>query len=136
MKAKNVGATVENNPSLPVFHYGYPETVAGFIKRERWHGKEDFQTWGSFISSKVGIAAFGNTLLATLSLLSCLLNASLVPFFIYLLLMLMVSSLLTLYKFDKKKVTSLFKTSCIFYLYLCGRSLALIDRLKNFFSRA
>lgn len=136
MKAKNIGAKVQNNPSLPVYHYGYPETVSGFIKRERWHGKEDFQTWNSFLSSKVGLAAFGNIFLAATSILFCLFQASLNPIVIYFLLMLAASLFLTLYKFDRAQIASLFKTSFIFYLYLCGRSLALIDRLKDLLKSA
>lgn len=136
MKAKEINAIVKNNPKLPVFHYGYPDTISGFIKRERWHGKEDFQTWNSFLSSKVGLAAFGNIILAITSILFCLLYTSLIPIAIYLLFMFAISLALTLYKFDKKKVTSLFKTSCIFYLYLYGRSLALIDRLKDLLKSA
>lgn len=136
MKAKNIEAIVQNEPKLPVYHYGYPETVSGFIKRERWHGKEDFQSWNSFISSKVGIAASGNFFLAISAILFSLLYASLSPVVSYFIFMLSISILLTLYKFDRKQVTSLLKTSCIFYLYLCGRSLALIDRLKDFFKSA
>jgi len=131
MKAKSIGAVVKNNPDLPVYHFGYPETVSGFIKRERWHGKEDFQSWNSFMVSKVGIAAAGNCLLAISAMLSSLFFASLAPTITYFILMLSISILLTLYKFDRKQVTSLLKTSSIFYLYLCSRSLALIDRMKD-----
>lgn len=131
MKAKHVNATVHNSTNLPVYHYGYPETISGFINRERWHGKEDFQSWNSFIVSKVGIAAAGNCFLAISALVLCLFNLSLSPLITYAMLMLCVSVLLTLYKFDRTHVISLVKTSCIFYLYLCGRSLALIDRLKD-----
>lgn len=136
MKAKNAGASIQNNSKLPVYHYGYPDTVSGFIKRERWHGKEDFQSWSSFTGSKVGIAAAGNVFLAITAILMCLFTFSLNSIFSYFSVMLTISILLTLYKFDKKQVTSVIKTSCIFYLYLCGRSLALIDRLKDLFKNA
>ena len=136
MKAKHIGALIQNEPMLPVYHYGYPDNLRDFIRRERWHGKEDFQTWQSFVSSKVALAATGNLVLGALSLSCSLINLSLSYVLLYFLVMFIISLVLTIYKFDRTKVTSLVKTSFIFYLYLCGRSLSLIDRLKDILKTA
>lgn len=131
MKAKAVNATLVNNPKLPVYHYGYPEKVQGFIARERWHGREDFETWESFTASKVGIAAAGNLVLAITALIASILCLSTVFLGIYFVFMMLICSALTAYKFELSKVRLFPVTAGIFYLYLVGRSLALIDRLAS-----
>ena len=136
MKAKAAGASLINEPKLPVIHYGYPNTYEGFIRRERWHGKEDFQSWKSFLSSKVAIAATGNLLLGLAAIINSLISASIKPILSYAIVMTVISIALSLYKFDKNKITSLAKTAFVFYLYLCGRSLSLVDRLRDLFKPA
>lgn len=131
MKAIDAGATLNNEPKLAVYHYGYPDTIKGFIRRERWHGKEDFQTWKSFFVSKVALAASGNLFLGLVALTKTLLSFKFSYLVSYFFVMAATSLFLTLYKFDRKKIHSLSKTAFIFYLYLCGRSLSLVDRLKE-----
>jgi len=131
MKAKACNADLVNNPKLPVYHFGYPEKIQDFIARERWHGREDFETLQSFSESKVGIAAAGNLLLAIIALLTSLVILNFAFIGIYFLLMLLICVALTAYKFERKKVRSFPVTAGIFYLYLTGRSLALIDRLRS-----
>ena len=136
MKAKATGAKLQNEPNLPVYHYGYPNNLKGFLKRERWHGKEDFQSWQSFFASKVALAASGNLVLGVSAVISSISTMKLTPIISYLIVMCIVSTALTLYKFDREKISSIPKTAFIFYLYLCGRSLSLIDRLKDLFKSA
>jgi glycosyltransferase involved in cell wall biosynthesis len=131
MKAKACGASLVNNPKLAVYHYGYPETFTGFMARERWHGREDFETWKSFSESKVGIAAAGNLGLAIAALLSTAISLSLLYAIAYILTMAIICSGLTAYKFDTNKIKSFPKTAFIFYLYLTGRSMSLVDRLRS-----
>jgi len=127
MKAVKSGGLLKNNPELPVIHLGYPQTIKSFVARERWHGREDFETWASFANSKVGWAAAFNLLLFIAVFLSVMLTVSITPLVSYFFVMAAASFLLTLYKFKTFK-SGILQTSIIFYVYLCGRSLALIDR--------
>lgn len=40
-------------------HLGYPRTLAGFIRREMWHGEGDFRSWAAFGGSPVAIIGVG-----------------------------------------------------------------------------
>ncbi len=135
MKAKATGAELINNPDLPVIHTGYPRTLAAFIRRERWHGREDFETWVSFFESKVGWAAAFNLILLLLVAGYSVMTMSLWPVLLFFIVMFIVSLLLTLYKFRAIKLAGLIQTTTVFFIYLCGRSLAIVDRLlgRQFF---
>ncbi len=134
-KAKLAHATIINNSKLSVFHYGYPTTLSGFIARERWHGKEDFISFQSFVSSKVAIITCA-TLLVTLLLIGLLLLTLNAVYLLPLLLFLATTSVaLTLVKFGRGKVIALAPTAFIFVLYLIGRSLSLFDRLMGLTKR-
>lgn len=129
MKAKAAGAELKNNPDLPVIHTGYPRTLLTFIKRERWHGREDFETWNSFSESKVGWAAAFNLVLFFLSVSCSTITMALWPVLIFFAVMFLVSLLLTVYKFRPIKLAGLVPAAVVFFIYLCGRSLAIVDRL-------
>ncbi|VAW87011.1 hypothetical protein MNBD_GAMMA16-583 [hydrothermal vent metagenome] len=131
MKAKSAGAFMKNNIDLPVIHLGYPKTIKDFINRERWHGREDFETWSSFADSKVGWAAAFNLLFFVTAIFSVIIIVNLYPLVSYFIIILMISIALTAYKFKASDGGSLLPTAAIFYVYLCGRSLALIDRFTN-----
>jgi glycosyltransferase involved in cell wall biosynthesis len=51
MRAKAKGVSVINNPNLLVIHKGYPKTLIAFIRREKWHGVQDFSNLQSFLKS-------------------------------------------------------------------------------------
>jgi glycosyltransferase involved in cell wall biosynthesis len=127
-KAIRAGATIDNNPALVAVHDGYPETIAGFIQRERWHGRQDVQSLSLFMDSKIAWIASFNLILLISSFCITMLNLYLGTI-IYLLLMYVVSLLLTIYKFGFKKINYMLIMPVIFYLYLCGRSLAIVDRV-------
>ncbi|MCG6939543.1 MAG: glycosyltransferase [Gammaproteobacteria bacterium] len=127
-KATKAGAVIRDNPELIVTHDGYPQTIAGFIQRERWHGGQDFSSWQSFVESKIAWVALLNLVLFAVALVLSVTESYLaLPG--YLIIMYAVSFLLTVYKFGFKKIDYMFVMPLIFYLYLCGRSLALLDRL-------
>lgn len=129
IKAKAAGASIKNNPQLPVIHLGYPQTIKQFIRRERWHGREDFETLSSFISSKIGWIATFHLLFLICAFLAIFTTSSILPPLIsYFLGMYLVSIALTLYKFNLPNKGTLFQTAAIFYVYIWGRTLALIDR--------
>lgn len=127
-KARAVGAVVRNNADLVAIHDGYPQTWIGFIQRERWHGGQDFETWHSFKESKIAWFGALNLILLLVSLVFCLFDTC-AALLIYLFTMYLISIFLTLYKFGIKRIAYMLVMPVIFYAYLCGRSLALLDKL-------
>lgn len=129
-KAAGVGAVIYNDPALVVLHDGYPETLTDFVRRERWHGRQDVASWWQFLQSKIAWFASLNLILFLLALVATLAGVYLaLPS--YFIIMYGVSFMLTIYKFGFKKINSMLVMPVIFYFYLCGRSLALIDRLTG-----
>jgi glycosyltransferase involved in cell wall biosynthesis len=127
-KATKAGAVIHDNPDLVVMHDGYPDSLAGFIQRERWHGRQDVKNMRLFLDSKIAWFASLNLILFTVAVVKTLAGASLaLP--AYLILMYAISFLLTVYKFGLKKLKYMLIMPVIFYFYLCGRSLALVDRM-------
>jgi glycosyltransferase involved in cell wall biosynthesis len=52
-KAKNAGGEIYNNPKLLAIHKRYPKSVISFLRRERWHGYQDFRTLKDIFSSRL-----------------------------------------------------------------------------------
>ena len=129
-KATAAGAVIHNDPSLVVMHDGYPETLFGFVQRERWHGRQDVESWQLFLDSKIAWFASLNLILLLAAVVATLMGYFLaLP--LYFMVMYGVSLLLTIYKFGLKKINYMLIMPVIFYFYLCGRSLALVDRLTG-----
>jgi glycosyltransferase involved in cell wall biosynthesis len=130
MKAKAVGAELVNNKKLSVIHHGYPRTIGAFIRRERWHGSEDVQSLASFKASKMAWLATLQLSLLVLCIVALLIGEFMVlPF--YILFSFVFCLALTVFKFRPIEWRAWLLTPCIFYLYLCGRGLALVDRIRS-----
>ena len=125
------GATITPKPELPVLHLGYPDTLKDFMRRESWHGSEDFMTMDSFIKSKTAwVAAFNLfALVLTLLLIGVLLNPSIA--LTYLISLYLGAVVLSLYKFGPLQPIRLAQTAVVFIFYICGRSLAAAQVLSN-----
>jgi glycosyltransferase involved in cell wall biosynthesis len=51
------GGSIVLDVRLRVEHLGFPRTLGMFLKREMWHGRSDFRSVSSILSSRVAIAA-------------------------------------------------------------------------------
>jgi len=129
-KATIAGAVIRNNPDLVVMHDGYPDSLTGFVQRERWHGRQDAETFCSFLASKIAWFASLNLMLFLIAL-GLTLSGMYIAIPVYFVLMYAVSFFLTVYKFGVKKINYMLIMPVIFYFYLWGRSLALLDRLTG-----
>jgi glycosyltransferase involved in cell wall biosynthesis len=129
IRATQCGAFITPNHHLKVIHEGYPVTYAQFIKRERWHGREDFKTVTSLLKSKVALVIFLHLLIFIFSLLISVSTEIMFGVLSYVISMTSLSILLTAYKFKLSTVNSLIKTSFIHYLYIIGRTCSLLDRV-------
>lgn len=129
MKAHAINSPIIQCDAIPVIHVGYPTSISGFINRERWHGREDFMTMRSFVQSKVAwVAAFNLFLFTTCATLTVLLTNIFIMAF-YFALMYMISFTLSVVKFRSKEIFSLVNTAIVFYLYITGRTISLLDRI-------
>ncbi len=131
VKAKSAGAEIIPNFELITIHDGYPKTLKQFVQRERWHGREDFESLGSIATSKVALVAVFNLTFAALALISSLILLSPIGIIVYLLAMFVISQALTTMKFKTINFNLLSHTSLIHFCYFWGRSFAFIDRLTG-----
>jgi glycosyltransferase involved in cell wall biosynthesis len=129
IRATKLGAFITPNSSLKVFHEGYPTTYTQFIKRERWHGREDFKSVSSLIESKVALIVCFHLLIFISSIIISLSIEVIFGILSYLISMTFLSFSLTIYKFNLSAVSSLIKTSLIHYLYIIGRTCSLLDKV-------
>ena len=53
LRAQRNGAMIRCDKQLHAVHMGYPNDLGHFFRRERWHGKGNFQTWKQITSSKI-----------------------------------------------------------------------------------
>jgi glycosyltransferase involved in cell wall biosynthesis len=135
MRAKEAGAQISPKSELKVIHYGYPTTIKQFIKRERWHGREDFKTISTILKSKIALVTLFHLSILTVSLLQIINSSFLEGIMLYLLFMVITTIPLTLYKFKNLKLKSIFKTSLMHYFYIIGRTLSFFDRITLRYSK-
>lgn len=123
-RALNAGARLNANPNLIAWHDGYPNDVRGFMAREMWHGRGEFSTLQSFVSSKVALVAVATTLLSILAVVTSILLWTLAPLVVTVVLLLVILGGLTHKKFGKAPLLTQLHSSLLYYLYLLARSLA------------
>ena len=134
VRGTQAGAHIKSNPDLKVIHDGYPTTYTGFIKRERWHGRQDFENLTALLNSKVALVTCLHLTILCSSLALTFHFGVVLGVSSYMLNMSLISIGLTYYKFNKNTLKSLMKTSLIHYFYIIGRTMSLIDRLTFRFS--
>jgi len=135
VRAKQAGAKITPAPSLKVIHYGYPTTIGQFIKRERWHGREDFKTIKTILKSKIALVTIFHLCILSLSLIQVMSIGLLEGIILYVLSMILLTIPLTLYKFKGLKLESIVKTSLMHYFYIIGRTLSFFDRITLRYSK-
>jgi glycosyltransferase involved in cell wall biosynthesis len=57
MHGRRLGADIINNPDLTVMTIGYPKKLKNFFRRERWHSRSDFATFGKIRKSMPAMLA-------------------------------------------------------------------------------
>lgn len=135
LRATEAGARVQVTPHLDVIHLDYPDTLSGFLKRERWHGRQDFQTWQSFRHSIMGqLAAFNAVLLLTCVVGSWVIG-SLWILTAYPAIVGTMCIGFSLRRFGANQRELILGTASVFFFYLCGRSWALASRMLEFVTK-
>ena len=67
--AIELGGTIRKEPSIKAIHYGYPNTLKAFFKRERWHGRGMRNHFNTFWRYRDLLLAFYTSCLILLGLL-------------------------------------------------------------------
>lgn len=134
-RAVSHGVRLLVNPGFKVFHEGYPKTVAGFVRRERWHGRSDFRSVSSVLRSKVAVAASLFLLLhvvLVVALASAVLTGRgyrVVAASLVLIALLCLASCVQ--KFYRRSLLRALANLPAMYLYFTGRSCSALDALRG-----
>ncbi|HAT41963.1 MAG TPA: hypothetical protein DCS87_09615 [Rheinheimera sp.] len=118
------GALLSPNPQLIAWHDGYPETIRGFMAREMWHGRDEFKSMKSVISSKVALVSIATTSALFGALALSMIYSSLLPVAIYTVIWCLLLAMLTIQKFGFGKLSSFLNSAGLYFLYLLSRSVA------------
>ena len=126
VSAQALDATIVNNTSLPVVHYGYPKTICQFMRREMWHGRGDCESIRSIMSSNVALASIIFVMLHLVFIVGIfLLSYILAGVASSAIIIMCVSS--ALYKYDAQAGKNLMLISLLYYLYYLSRFLSCIS---------
>jgi len=130
LNAKKAGGEIVAFPELVITHHGSPETMTSFFNREVWHGRGDWGSLQSIMSSKVAILTLVFIALHFIFLLTFVVEMKsvmlkLLPFFSIILLCAVASFV----KFFHVKFSYFLVNSLTFYLYFLARSCSLVSAL-------
>lgn len=128
MRAKSQGVAIINDPKLEVIHEGYPKTLWAFVKREKWHGGQDFVSLRSFRNSWPAIAAVIYWTIALTSVGLAIHYSSPGIFFVGFCVMTSLCYLTALKKRSQYKL-SLVPYLLIYHIYFFARGLSLVERI-------
>ncbi|MDB3935102.1 glycosyltransferase [Granulosicoccus sp.] len=131
MRASAAGALIKNQENLRAVHHDYPSTLSAFVAREAWHGRDDFKDASSLGASRIGLIVCLNLVLLVLCLIVALAISSLVPLLLYVIFAATLLIGLTIAKFGRSSLNELLGTSVVFAVYLCGRTLSLLQMFRE-----
>jgi GT2 family glycosyltransferase len=127
-RAKRAGARIENDPELRVIHAGYPKSIRRFFGRERWHGKGDYLSLKTVLSSKPAILSLANLCVA----LICITGIIGFPLQwwifagLYVLFLLCVSLAAAIHRYNGKPDSGLFGAVFLYMVFFTARTLSMI----------
>lgn len=121
-RAKRQKIDITSIPQMKVTHFGYPESLFGFLKREIWHGTGDYKNFRSLFKSKVSLFALMFLMLHGLFIIA-IFNDLMYQLPIFLLIIMLAISV-NMYKFGIGDIKSFMYRNLVAYLYLLGRGLS------------
>lgn len=127
-RALILGGTIQSVSGLQVVHHGAPGNLWDFFRRERWHGRGDFQSWEIFRSSRPSHLAVAN--------LGAIVAAVMVGIFVtfwsltvYPLILVALSSAAAFHRTGCRLNERFAPLILIYSVYIMGRTLSLLDSL-------
>ena len=123
-RALAAGAQIKPDTALIAWHDGYPDSIRGFMAREMWHGRDEFKSLSSVLSSKVAIVALSLTTSLMVAIVLAVANWSTQPLLYYVSIWSMLLLALTWQKFGSGSFKTNIHSALLYYLYLLSRSFA------------
>lgn len=130
-RAKRAGARIENDPDLKVIHAGYPKSIRRFFARERWHGKGDYLSLKTIVSSKPAILSVANLSAAFI----CMTGILVFPLrwwifaVAYVLFLAGVSLAAAMHRYNCKPDSGILGAAFLYMVYITARTVSMIDVL-------
>jgi glycosyltransferase involved in cell wall biosynthesis len=125
-RARAADARMEMRPRFEVFHHGYPDTVSTYFHRQRWHGRGDYESWESFLSSKPAQLSIIHHVALLASLILVIIGywaSGVILFFLVCLL----PSVLVAFLRGRPSAKSFPVLIFLFWVYLTARAFSFID---------
>lgn len=135
-QAKKHGVIIDSNPEMKVFHYGYPNSLIDFAKREMWHGLGDCKNWKSRLRSRVFWCGTLFLMLNIMMIFSLFIYIFL--FFMLFTIAIVMAAAMNFIKFGYKNIRDFFFRTIVSYVYLISRGLSVViccfkkDRFYHF----
>lgn len=123
-RAKKIGINIISDPTLKVYHLGYPNNVIGFVKRELWHGEGDCISLKKTFYSPVALVGIMFLVFHILFFVFIGLNIYLLK--VTLLLIILCVIVVNYYKFSYGNFIEFIKRSLVTYVYLLCRGMAFL----------
>jgi glycosyltransferase involved in cell wall biosynthesis len=132
LNARKAGAKIVGVPELEITHHGAPKNLRDFMTSEIWHGRGDWNSVSTVLSSRVAIA----------SLMFVSLHAWLIAVLIWsrnspVSILLPLSAIAAMcvgsaiLKFAEHGIEHVIRNSATFYFYFFARSLSLFSALRS-----
>jgi glycosyltransferase involved in cell wall biosynthesis len=139
LNATDAGAKIIGYPELIITHHGAPQTIRNFVKTEIWHGRGDWTSVSTMLSSKVAMLTLVFLFLHVFLLVSIFAwnDQPVIPLLTFLAVILLCLAA-SLIKFSRHGLRYIVVNAMTFYYYFFGRSLSLFSALfaKNFQKRS
>ena len=129
VRATKSGGCIVNNQCLQVIHKGYPKTIYHFFKREMWHGRSDWKSISSVLSSRVLMVSILVVLGSVASVFFLFYGDLRISMYIGLSLLFLIFILVAL-RLRLKSLSVFLRASVLQYVYLWARFLSLLKALS------
>lgn len=126
MRATHLGARVVHNPQLKVIHLGYPKRVSNFIRRERWHGRGDYNSAKDTLSSKPALTSLFLLFSLIFALVSAVSSNNYLWILVFVFFAMLVLLMSALHRFGLCK-RAFFPGTLIYGIYFGARILSFLD---------
>jgi glycosyltransferase involved in cell wall biosynthesis len=123
-RATKEGIKVFNDPSIVAFHHDYPKRIIDFVRREIWHGLEDYKSVNRFVKSKTATLSLINTI-NVIILIILLLNKS-IFFYLPIIIIFILTTFSMIIKIEQPfKLKTFFYQAFIMQVYFLSRTISI-----------
>lgn len=131
VRAKTIGADIQDNQKLYVCHEGYPKNIKEFFFREAWHGMGDFQSINNFFSSYVAILSILIVFLILYLFFSLLITQDYKTGLLSLVLILSICIIVTTIKYKTLSIRTVVVNTFLYHVYFVARAFSLLKVLLS-----